>query len=320
MSPIPLLLKLLSPAGQKARLSVLILHRVLPQPDPLFPGEPDARWFDELLGYLRHWFNVLPLDEATQRLAAGTLPERAAAITFDDGYADNYHVALPLLKKHGLPATVFVATGFLDGGIMWNDAIIEAVRQADGDTLDLQALALGRHEIASSTQRRKAIDAILGRIKYLEPDDRIDVVARCVAAIGADLPNTLMLTSDELRHLHAADVTIGAHTVNHPILARISSAEARREIENGKAALENLLQAPVTLFAYPNGKPGTDYLPEHVDMVRACGFSAAVSTVWGAANQTGDIHQVPRFTPWDRTAFKFGMRMAGNLFQARSVS
>ncbi|MCU0943281.1 MAG: polysaccharide deacetylase family protein, partial [Hydrogenophaga sp.] len=126
MSPWPALYGWMSPGGASARLSVLIFHRVLAQPDPLFPGVPDVRRFDEVCRWLARWFRVMPLDEAVRALKRGNLPARAAAITFDDGYADNHDQALPVLRAHGLPATFFVATGFLDGGRMWNDTLIES--------------------------------------------------------------------------------------------------------------------------------------------------------------------------------------------------
>jgi peptidoglycan/xylan/chitin deacetylase (PgdA/CDA1 family) len=315
MMPFSPLMHVLSPAGRRARLSVLIMHRVLPEVDPLFPGEPDARWFDAMLGWLKSWFNVLPLDTAVAQLQDGTLPPRAAAISFDDGYADNYQIALPILQKHGLPATVFVATGFLDGGIMWNDAIIEMVRRAEGGRLDLDRFELGCHEIASVSQRRAAIDALIGQIKYLDVAARAELVAQCVAEVGSHLPDNLMMSSDELRRLRQAGICIGAHTVSHPILASLPDDRAREEIGHGKAVLEDLLQEPVTLFAYPNGKPAADYLPEHVAMVRDAGFSAALSTVWGAAGSESDVFQLPRFMPWDRTQLKFGMRLAANLLR-----
>jgi peptidoglycan/xylan/chitin deacetylase (PgdA/CDA1 family) len=85
----------LSPGGPRARLSVLIFHRVLPRPDPLFPGEPDAARFDWQLRLLKRWFDILPLPDAVHALREGRLPARALAITFDDGYADNCTVALP---------------------------------------------------------------------------------------------------------------------------------------------------------------------------------------------------------------------------------
>ena len=114
----------ISPAGERGRLSIPIFHRVLPQVDPLFPDEMDAARFDAVCGWLKSWFNVLPLDEAVRRLKNGTLPQRAMALTFDDGYADNHDVALPILKRHGLPCAFFIATGFLDGGRMWTPTYI----------------------------------------------------------------------------------------------------------------------------------------------------------------------------------------------------
>ncbi len=104
---------LLSPGGIGARLSILIFHRVLSQTDPLFPGEQDIHRFDQVLSWVSRWFNVMALDDAVSRLRAGTLPARAAAITFDDGYADNASNALPVLQRHGMEATFFVATSFL---------------------------------------------------------------------------------------------------------------------------------------------------------------------------------------------------------------
>ena len=109
---------------------------------------------------------------------------------------------------------------------------------------------------------------------------------------------------------------IGGHTVTHPILARLPSSAARTEIVQGREQLESLLGAPVTLFAYPNGKPGQDYLPEHVAMVRELGFSAAVATAWGAASATTDAWQLPRFTPWDKTPARFMVRLLWNYRQA----
>jgi peptidoglycan/xylan/chitin deacetylase (PgdA/CDA1 family) len=122
-----------------------------------------------------------------------------------------------------------------------------------------------------------------------------------------------MMQPQQVRTLHARGIAIGAHTVSHPILAKLESAEARREIGEGKRELEALVQQPVCLFAYPNGVPQQDYAPEHVQMVREAGFSAAVSTAWGAASMRSDRFQLPRFTPWDRQRLRFGVRMALNL-------
>jgi peptidoglycan/xylan/chitin deacetylase (PgdA/CDA1 family) len=108
---------------------------------------------------------------------------------------------------------------------------------------------------------------------------------------------------------------IGAHTVSHPILAKLDARHAADEIGRSRDVLQTLLGERVSLFAYPNGKPGTDYLPAvHPAIVRELGFDAAVSTRWAAARRTDDVFQIPRFTPWDRDRLKFGARLARNLF------
>ena len=310
------LLELRSPAGAGARLSVLIFHRVLPAPDPLFPGEVDAARFDDICGWVARWFNLLPLDGAVQRLRAGELPARALAITFDDGYEDNHSQALPILQRHGLSATFFIATGFLDGGRMWNDTVIEAVRSTRQDALDLDGLAagdLGRHAVGDIASRRALIGRLLAQLKYLDPAVRQQTVDAVAQRAQARLPADLMMSSAQVQQLHRAGMQVGAHTVNHPILARLSDADARAEIQHSKATLESLLDARVGLFAYPNGKPGADYGPAAVDLARQAGFDAAVSTTWGSAHTGSDLFQLPRFTPWRQTQWRFAAGLFNNL-------
>jgi len=306
---------LASPGGEHARLTVLIFHRVLARPDPLFPDEMHAERFDQLCGWIARWFQVLPLDEAVRLRAQGRLPARALAITFDDGYADNHDVALPILRRHGLNATFFIATGYLDGGRMWNDSLIEALRATSLNSLDLEPLGvgLGRYALGSLEERRAAIQAILAVVKYLEPAHRLEVVGRIAQLAGVTLPDDLMMSSDQLRAMRAAGMVIGAHTVNHPILLKLPAEGMREEIRRSRDRLQQLLDEPVDLFAYPNGKPGVDYDQAAVDIVRAEGFAAAFSTVWGAVSRQSDDFQLPRFTPWDAGRSRFGLRLLRNL-------
>jgi len=310
------LFRRLSPAGRHARLSILIFHRVVPTKDPLFPDIPDGAQFDQILSWLKSWFNVLPLDEATQRLAAGRLPERAAAITFDDGYVDNFTVALPLLRERGLCATFFIATGFLDGGRMFNDTVIEAIRRCPHPSLDLRTLGLGVHPLATSRDRRAAIDRVINGIKYSPATERLAISERVAMLAGVEPPSDLMMSSTQVKELHHAGMQVGAHTVSHPILTRLTQDDARQEIVESRRRLESLLGEHVGLFAYPNGKHGDDYGDEHAALVRELGFDAACSTESGAANIDSNLMRLPRFTPWDRSRTRFGVRLAANLIQA----
>jgi peptidoglycan/xylan/chitin deacetylase (PgdA/CDA1 family) len=306
-------LKKLSPAGPAARLSVLAFHHVLREHDPLQPSEPSARDFEQRLRWVSSWFNVLPLCDAVSRLKAGRLPERALAITFDDGYADNHDVALPILRKLGLHATFFVATAYLDGGRMFNDSVIESIRQARDAALDLEDLGLGVHALATLEERRAAIGRILPQVKYLALGQREAVAGAIAERAGAQLPNNLMMSSEQVAAMHAAGMHIGGHTVNHPILAGIPLQSAREEIDGGRARLEKIIAAPVRLFAYPNGRPLKDYRREHAALVQELGFDAAVSSAWGSTRAGADLFQIPRFTPWDRSRWRFGLRLVKNV-------
>jgi peptidoglycan/xylan/chitin deacetylase (PgdA/CDA1 family) len=303
----------MAPAGKQASLSTLIFHRVLPEPDPLFPGEMHARQFDAVCGWLKSWLNVLPLDQAVTLLKAGKLPARAACITFDDGYADNHDVAMPILRRHGLPATFFIATGFLDGGRMWNDTIIESVRDCEKATLDLTELGLGRQVFGTVADRRVAIDALIGQIKYRPVDERLEITEAIARLAGASVKPALMMSSEQVKAMHRSGMQIGAHTVSHPILMKLSDQQALVEIAQSKTHLEQLLGDSVGLFAYPNGRPNEDFNQATVELVRAAGFDAAVTTENGISRASDDIFRLRRFTPWDQSQWRFGGRLLSNL-------
>jgi peptidoglycan/xylan/chitin deacetylase (PgdA/CDA1 family) len=290
-------------------LSILIYRRVLAGPDTLFPETVDARRFAQHLRLLRRWFRVLPLAQAARRLHERSLPSRAACITFDGGYADHADVALPLLQRFGLPATFFVASGFLDGGYSWSDAVIELVRKAPGNRLNLSRGGFGSYDIGCAQRRRAVIDMLLAALGTLPPLERLERVR-----LMARRTSATMLSSDQLIALHRAGMDIGGQTVNLAPLASLSNAEARAEIGNGRSRLEDIIQAPVRLFAYPSGKPGSDFEKRHGNMLRSAGFDAAVTTAAGAARSDTDPYELPRFTPWDRSSSGFLLRLASNLF------
>jgi len=297
------------------RLSILIYHRVLDKPDAFNPHEIDRVDFYLQMKWVNRIFNVLSLDEAVIRLNNGTLPPRALCITFDDGYKDNCTNALPILIEHGLSATFFVATGFLNGGIMWNDSIIEAFRNTNQQFLDLSRFGFGQY--ALSSDKSKVLNEVIEKIKFLNFSDRLAAIEDVKVQLKVIDPIDLMMTDDEVRYLSASGMFIGGHTVRHPILSKLEVDEARSEIVQGKIELEKIIEKEIKIFAYPNGKPGRDYKKEHVELVREAGFEVAVSTAWGVASRHSDIFQLPRFTPWDKGIGKFLLRLYKNRFSAK---
>lgn len=297
------------------RLPILIFHRVLPHRDALFPDEIDVETFDWQMRLLVEQFNPLPLRDALHLQREGTLPAGSVCVTFDDGYADNLTHALPVLQRYGVPATLFVATGYIGGGIMFNDAIIESVRRTDEQCWDLRDLGLGKYSLCNIEERRKVIGQLIRQIKYMPFEQRLPLALEIAKSAKVCLPDDLMLDLPQLRQL-AGSMDIGGHTVGHPILANVSDAIARHEISEGRQQLQEWLRLPIPLFAYPNGRPGQDYLAQHPSIVRDAGFEAAVSTAPRICKPADGMFELPRFTPWDRTPLKFSMRLTRRIVAA----
>jgi len=299
------------------RFVIINYHRVLDVPSPYLGAEPDIKVFSWQMELLARCFNVLPLRQALAMAASHTLPPRAACITFDDGYRSVHDLALPVLHRLGLPATVFVSSGYLGQHNMWNDRIIEAVQFYPDDGLDLAEFGLGTYPLRTMSERTASLERLTEASKYLPPQERLRLVRRLQALIGDPQTDGLMLTPDMVRSLDAHGIEIGAHTISHPILTSLDDGSAREEIAGSKRDLEILLGKPVSLFAYPNGKVGKDYDERHVRMVREAGFEAAFTTAVGAACGRQDRYQLPRSRPWDTTPLRFGLRLLQWLALAR---
>lgn len=300
-----------------ARLLVLIYHRVRTEPDAMFPDEPDARMFREQMTVLAEDFRVLPLGEALTLQEQGRLPARAVAVTFDDGFADNATEALPILRELGLPATFFVATGYLDGGFMFNDAIIEACRQAPAGLWQTGTGWFGDVQLDSMDSRRDAALDMIGRLKYEDPGLRFDCARQLLESARVTMPAGLMMTCAQVRELHAAGMEIGGHTRSHPILARLDERQAGFEIAAGRDDLLGIVGAPIELFAYPNGRPGRDYGARDVELARKAGFRAAVTTAWGYSDRATDLWQIPRIGTWGGSRWRFAARLTEARARAR---
>lgn len=300
----------IAPSGEgKGRLCIVNYHRVLDTPNPLLESEPDVATFRWQMEVLASCFNVLPLHDAVQMLGTRRMPPRAVCITFDDGYRSVYDLALPILQQFDLPATVFVTSGCVGGGNMWNDRIIDTVQHLPAGQLDLRELGLGAYSLGSLADRKQTIRKLTDASKYLPPQARLDLIKRLELLAGDQLEREQMLTPEMVVSLDRAGVEIGAHTITHPILTSLDDDSARLEIEGSKSELEAIIGKPVRLFAYPNGKVGKDFDERHTQMARAAGFSAAFTTNVGAATSAQDRFQLPRSLPWDKSAFMFGVRL-----------
>jgi peptidoglycan/xylan/chitin deacetylase (PgdA/CDA1 family) len=298
----------LMPATADGRLSVMIFHRILEAFDPMRPDETTAVEFHRNMQTIASHFNVLSLSEGLRRLRDGSLPPYSICLTFDDGYRDNYTVALPILEEFGLTATFFVATDYINGGRMWNDAIVDIVRRWPEEQIDLSQWGVPPIPLRTTDDRlaaKKSLQKWMRRIGIKGRDEMLDRLGKCLPKGDSE---DLMLSSEQIADLARRGMEIGSHTRSHPILTRIDNDSARSEIVSAKSVLEDIAQRPVRYFAYPNGIPGDDYDKRHVRMVEEAGYDAAFSTAWGVAVADSDRFQLPRFTPWDRTSARYVLR------------
>ena len=305
---------LLSPAGPSARLSLMLFHKIPRHADPLTPGEPTLARFEHLLDFLAANTNVLPLSEATVALQRGTLPSRPVVLTFDDGYEEWVQNIAPALRQRNLPATFFVTTGQLqDADGLWHERITSAVRALPDTGVTLPFGFSSFMQLDSLKKRARLVYELQERLKYAPVRERLDAIALLEAQACQPLEVPGRFDTAAVRNLHGQGFEIGAHTVHHPILNECTMDEARDEIGRCKEELESIVGGRVDSFAYPNGRPGRDFGAAHVELVKSCGYTSAVTTSIGTATRSTDPLQLPRFSPWGQSDLAVTVQLARNM-------
>ena len=292
---------------------VLAYHRVtqLPADPHQITVTPDN--FRAHMLHLRQNCRCLPLDEdwSGQR-------EPAVAVTFDDGYADNLHQALPILEDLGVPATFFISTGMLGSdGEFWSDEL-EHLALGMGDyhpCLTLQDREYGHSWPSASLAERLLLhDRLHPLMLKIGPQRREDWLMqfRRWAGVGQSARDAYRsLNREELRTLAASPwVTIGAHGMTHTPLAVLAEEAQRQEISGSKRELEELLGQQVTVFAYPFGGRG-QYDGTTRRLCREAGFRRAATTLPGQVHRWTDPWQLPRQLVRDWDAQTFAARLEG---------
>ena len=306
-------------SADNSRFIILIYHRILATSDPLLESEPDVASFRWQMEALASNFNVMALHDALDKLRDRCLPARTVCITFDDGYRSTHDLALPVLKELGLPATVFIATRYMDGSNMWNDRIMNAVRKMPQGLFDLNDMQLGLHLVSDPASRDLISDKLIQAAKYMPTSQRQTLTDRLELLAGQthhQEDQSLMLNAEMVRTLVSNGFEVGGHTVTHPILTKLDDREALWEIAQCKEELESITGHPVRLFAYPNGKAGMDYDERHVQMAKQAGYDAAFITTIGTVSNDTDLFQIPRGRPWDKSPLMFQLRLLRWLAQS----
>ena len=269
----------------------------------MYHGTPraDAAALERQLRVLALVFPIVPLEDiASSRHKNG---RARVALTFDDGLRSNVEVAYPILRKLGLSATFFVCPGLIERDAwLWNHEARERLR-----TLAPSALA----ELAEYVGAPNELEPFVEWMKTLHLAARERVEEAIRAATPQFKPTDAQRAEFDLagwRELRAIDprtVTIGSHTMTHPILTSLSTAETEKEVRDSRVALEKALERPVTLFCYPNGNVGEAALTSARRYYRS-----AVTVEPGTVRRSADPHLLPRFAAYARGSRRLARRMA----------
>jgi len=268
----------------------LMYHRICRNED--YPIDPDATGFfpnvelmvrvsdfDAHMGFIAKHYRCISVSQAVREIQTGTMQPRSLTVTFDDGSFDCLDLALPILRKHNVPATIYLATGIVDktASLWWYEQ-----EHIFRELTSLEFHWRGRayawnfdstdHKLAAFRQ----INDLFKELSSLEQSNLMHIIRR--GAPGVFSYADQCLTWDQIAELDQDPlITIGAHTHNHFVLSELSAYDARREIQDSRTLLESRLGHPVEHFAYPFGGEKQAGAREF-ELVRELGFKSGVTT------------------------------------------
>lgn len=283
----------------QAHIAILMYHRVSPERDNVLIKPLSLKGFEKQIQYLSKNYEILSLESLVQYLQQRKpLPQKAVVITLDDGYKDSYLYAYPILRKYHVPATVFLTTGCIDTGeLFWWDKVNYVIHNTC--LAELLLGELGRYSLKTTSERLQAASSIREKLREVPDNKKKLLVEKLLSQYTVSIPDNLgnefILSWQEIREMKDGGITFGAHTVNHPILTKISLKQAMHEITQSKRDIEQKLRQQVTSFCYPNGSYG-DFNSEIIELVKESGFTSAVTSIPGLITTESNPYELKRIS------------------------
>ena len=290
--------------GGRDRLLVLAYHRIGEVPPGDYPFQSETisatpEEFERQLVFLKNNFDVVNFHQLAELKKMGKpIPRDQVVVTFDDGYADNHNLALPILQSQGLTATVYVSTGFIDERKpFWFDMLSYYVMRMDEGPLEINR---GSFRIDLTDGNRAEARHDIGRaVRAVSDETRLLILDELrQRAGGAPAPEELdfvrPMTWEQIRALHNAGIEIGSHTVSHPFLVQLTDDELLAELRDSKLRIEQETGHRVSSLSYPTG--GMEYFDERSTRLAAeLGYEFAVSYEHSAVRTSVmDDYSIPR--------------------------
>ena len=231
--------------AHRSQSLILTYHRFSANP---VRHKTSAQAFAEHLRYLKKYYHVVPLAQIAEAVASGAGSAKLAAITIDDGHHDSYEVAYPVLREYNLPATLFVVTDFLDGkNWMWTDKVRFILMKTAFDEINLLLNGHRFQMILTRTESRyEAAVRLNSQFKKLPDEEKEREIANLAHDLKVEIPNSppdefAPLSWEQARELDANGVSIGSHTVTHPILTNVTSSQLDFELTVSRSRIKEML-------------------------------------------------------------------------------
>lgn len=259
--------------------------------------------FERLMEHVAHNYKVVPLARVVDWLEGrASLPEHAVVLTFDDGYRNVFTHAAPVLKRLGLPATLFVVTDFVfHRRMLWPDRLMSALAVSDAKRLSVQLHdATVEIPLENDREKRGADARLTALCKTLPDTERLAFLNRVIHGLQVSEDDIVgawdghaPIAPDELKQLPEYGIEVGSHTCSHGIVTRFTPDAMTQELTVSKRLLEQTMGRPCTRFSYPNGSPG-DFSAESRERVIAAGYGCAVTTIKRRVARADDRFEIPR--------------------------
>ena len=284
------------------RCYILCYHMIAQQPNGFYP-QTSVGEFERHIVHLTRYYKVVALEEIVARIKEGRSLRGCVAITFDDGFKDNYENAYPILRKYNLRGTIFLATGYIGNETVPWFITLRHIFMTTGRESFVNKVDGKEELIRMRTKEEKyaASEKLMGVLKRSPQNARKELLyelSREMRISETKELNNLMLNWKEINEMAKNGISFGAHTVNHPVMSNIPVEMAKQEIQESKTIIEKQLGKPVRTFAYPFGKRA-EYSAEIFPILKELQFECAVSTERGTNTHNAGLFELKRGAPWE---------------------